>query len=74
MGNDTKIWYVNVKEILSVVGTLGLGAGYLWWLFHQDGLDEAENERRRKERENSFLFKAKRKVNRTLIERFHLDD
>ena len=73
MGNDTRVWYVNVKEIVSVVGTLGLGVGYLWWLTHQDSLDEEENERRRKERENSFLFKAKQKVNRTLIEKFNLD-
>ena len=74
MGHNTKVWYINVKEVASVVGTLGIGVGYLWWLFHQDSLDEAENERRRKERENSFLFKAKQKVNKALIERFHLDD
>lgn len=74
MGHDTKVWYINIKEIVSVVGTLGIGAGYLWWLFHQGSLlDEEENERRRQEREASFLFKAKRKVNRALIEKFNLD-
>ncbi len=69
----TKVWYFNVKEILSVCGTIALGAYYLHWLKENELVDEEERERREAAKEQSFLHKAKQKVNRSLIEKFNLD-